>query len=357
MKKRFSLIILVLAAVLLLSGCVMGPRAESAPGLTADETDVYIAYRQYVHKIDLNTGLEKWRYPERGNNTQIIYAPPLEQDGKLLVGDLANKLSQISAETGVVEWTFIQAKGWFQAQPAKNGDLIVAPNSDRNIYGISNDGSLKWTYKSDFGFLSQPRFSENKVIVSSLDHKVIAVDTSNGNELWSFPLKGSVVSSALVNEKGKTIYVGSIGKDFAAIDLESGNEKWSFDAGGSLGSVWGAPVMIENLVVFADESGKIYALDPASGKSVWTADAGGTTVVGPVQIPDGFVIALEDGTIRSYDSKGNPGWAQKVDGQVFSMPVVSGDIIVIGVVKSDYLAYALDLKGNRIWSFNSSNKK
>jgi len=165
MKKHFGLILMLVLAALVLGGCAMGPRADGTPGVSADETAAYVSYQQFVYKIDAATGTEVWRYPQSGSAQIAFYAPPLLADGKLYVGDLANRFQRLSAENGNVDWIFSEAKGWFEAKAATNGTYIIAPNLDRNVYCLTVDGKLIWTYSSEFGFLAEPVVVEDKVYI------------------------------------------------------------------------------------------------------------------------------------------------------------------------------------------------
>ena len=143
-KKTLRSLLIVILAGLLLAGCAMGPRAESTPGISADENQIFVSYMNYVYKLDPVNGKAAWRYPEKSNIKQVFYAPALIDGESIYVGDFANDFLKINA-TGspTVDWTFTEAKGWYQGKAAKDGTLIIAPNSDRNIYAIAKNSCLK----------------------------------------------------------------------------------------------------------------------------------------------------------------------------------------------------------------------
>ena len=147
-KKYLRSFLVVFLAGLILAGCATGPRAESTPGISAAENQIYVSYMNYVYKLDPANGKSVWRYPEKSSVKQVFYAPALIDGDSIYVGDFANDFLKINtAQTPTVDWTFTGAKGWFQGKAAKDRDLIIVPNTDRNIYAISVDNNLVWTHR------------------------------------------------------------------------------------------------------------------------------------------------------------------------------------------------------------------
>jgi len=245
MKKRTGLILLLVLTALILGSCTMGPRAEGAPGVSVDESAAYVAYQQFVYKVDAASGSELWRYPATGSTQVAFYAPPLISDGKVFIGDLANAFHQISAENGSESWNFAQAKGWYEAKAATDGTAIIAPNLDRSVYCLNADGTLRWAYPSKFGFLAEPVIHGDSVYISSLDHNLVALSISSGDVLWKTELTGALVSAPVYDQNSGTLFVGSIGKDVTAVNSETGDILWTFNNDGQMSSVWATPAFDE----------------------------------------------------------------------------------------------------------------
>ena len=60
-KKYLRSFVIILLAGLILAGCATGPRAESTPGISAAENQIYVSYMNYVFKIDAANGKAVWR--------------------------------------------------------------------------------------------------------------------------------------------------------------------------------------------------------------------------------------------------------------------------------------------------------
>ncbi len=354
-KKLLRTLLFVLLAGSLLAGCAMGPRAESTPGISADENHVYVSYMTYMYQLDPATGRVTWRFPEKSNVKQVFYAPALIKGETVYVGDFANDFLKISASgTPSVEWTFEGAKGWYQGKAATDGSLIVAPNTDRKIYALDESKNLVWTHEGNFAYISEPIIVDDMVIVSSQDHKILFLNKTDGTTLREVQLNGAVIASPFYDANTDSVFVGSLANEFVRIDRKSGEIVWSFNADGTLGSVWAEPIMLEGQLILSDNSGKIISLSPETGKQNWQIDAGGSLFGGLAVVEgQGFVAAREDGTITLYGLNQAAIWSRNVDGKIYDTPVVSGNLILVGAIKGSNLVYALNLQGQDVWTFKA----
>ena len=352
-KKYLRSLLIVLLAGLLLAGCAMGPRAESTPGISADENQIFVSYMNYVFKLDPETGKAAWRYPEKSNIKQVFYAPALIDGESIYVGDFANDFLKINAAgTPTVDWTFTDAKGWYQGKAAKEGDLIIAPNSDRNIYAIDENNNLVWTHRNRFAYISEPLILDGMVIVSSQDHKVVFLNKEDGTTIREVALNGAVIAAPIYDPQTDSIFVGTLGSEFVRIDRQSGEIVWRYDGGGTLGSVWAEPIIVDGQVIFNDKTGKIISLSAETGLENWQFLAGGSQPAGLALIDGkGFIVALEDGTVSLYGMDRQAIWSRSVSGNVYNTPVVTNSLILVGAIKGDNLVYAFDFQGQPVWTF------
>lgn len=352
-KKSLRSVLFVLLAGLLLASCAMGPRAESTPGISAGENQIFVSYLNYVYKIDPANGIASWRYPEKSDIKQVFYAPALIDGESVYVGDFANDLLKINvSETPTIEWTFSDANGWYQGKVAKDGNLIIAPNSDRNIYAIDENNNLVWTHEGDFAYISEPLIVDEMVIVSSQDHKIVFLNKADGTTIREVDLNGAVIAPPFYDPQTDSVFVGSLAGEFVRIDRQSGEIVWSFDDVGTLGSVWAEPILVDGQIIFNDKTGKIISLSPETGTENWRLNAGGSMPAGLAWVEGkGFVVALEDGTITLYGMDRQAVWSRIVNGNVYNTPVVTETMVLVGAIKGDNLVYAFDLQGQPVWTF------
>ena len=352
-KKILRSLLMVLLAGLLLASCAMGPRAESTPGISAGENLIFVSYMSYVYQLDPATGIASWRYPEKSNIKQVFYAPALIDGESIYVGDFANDFLKINvAGTPKIDWTFTDAKGWYQGKAAKDGNLIIVPNADRNIYAIDENNSLIWTHRGEFAYISEPLIVEYMVSVSSQDHKVLFLNKKDGTTIREIDLGGAVIAPPFYDAETDSIFVGTLASEFVRISRQTGEIVWRYDGGGTLGSVWAEPILLNGQIIFNDKSGKIVSLSPETGVENWQFSAGGSMPAGLALVEgQGFVAVLEDGTITLYGIDRQAIWSRIVSGKVYNTPVVTETMVLVGAIKGDNLVYAFDIKGQPVWTF------
>jgi len=339
----------------MLAGCATGPRAESTPGISAGENQIFVSYMTYVYQVDPASGMATWRYPEKSNIKQVFYAPALIDGESIYVGDFANDFLKINISgTPRIDWTFTEAKGWYQGKATKDGDLIIVPNSDRNVYAIDENGNLIWTHRGDFAYISEPLVVDEMVIVSSQDHKVVFLNKKDGTTIREVDLGGAVIAPPVYDPQTDSIFCGSLANEFVRIDRQSGEIVWRYDDNGTLGSVWAEPIMVEGQLIFNDKTGKIISLSPETGLENWQLNAGGSMPAGLALIEGkGFVVALEDGTVTLYGLNQQAIWSRIVSGSVYNTPVVTDSMVLVGAIKGEKnkLVYAFDFQGQPVWTF------
>ncbi len=354
-KKAIRLLILLIIAGTIMTGCAAGVRAESTPGTTVTDDSVYLAYLTNLYQIDRVTGAKKSDAVEKVSANVVMYAPPLVADGYVYYGDLANKFHKVSADNlRGHSWTFEGAKGWYQGKAAIADDLIIAPSTDRDIYAINKDtGELVWNYAGDFAFISEPIVVGDKIIVSAQDHHVLVLDSKTGEEIYRVEMVGAVLASPLYDPESDSVFVGSLGHDMISFDLETGKVNWTYGEGKELDSIWGTPILNGNELIFVDKSGMIIALDKNTGEDLWQNNAGGEVIAGAVLVEgEGFLVALENGTINFYAADNHaPLRSITVPGNIYSKPIVDGDQIFVPVINGDALLYTYSTTGVPGWTF------
>ena len=105
----------------------------------------------------------------------------------------------------------------------------------------------------------------------------------------------------------------------------------------------------DGIVVFADQSGVLYALDALSGRALWTQKMGGTCTDAP-KIKNGIVyLGSSAGILKAFSLKdGKVLWQSDLDGEIWSNVAVEGNKVYAHTSKFDF--YALDATtGKRIW--------
>lgn len=352
-KKRILplLALIILSLVLTACGTIVPP--VSWPGVTPDETSglAYVAYNQHVYAVQLENGLERWRFPaEVQGDLTLFAAPQLTTEGQLIVAGYNHKLYSLNPENGLSNWSFSGAGNRFIAAPLAGSGLVYAPNSDHLLYTLNADGRLEWTFPTQEPQWSQPVSDGEVVYLPSMDHFVYAIDAQSGEELWSVDLGGTIVGTPTLSEDG-ILYIGTLNKTVFAVNTQSGRVAWSF---ATQGWAWGGPTLVDGQLIVADFEGFVYALDAARGDESWRVDTGAAITGSPVLFNDSLYVVNEGGKILSLTLDGRSrelALPEAYAGPLYGSPVVAGDLLLIGLANNAAVVIALDADGNVVWNF------
>ena len=229
--KNFRIPIIILSLVVfggILSACSGGAAPGSWPAMTIDPEKklAYVANGAQVAAVDLTNGTEKWRFPAQVQRNQIFNAlPAITEDGQIIVGSYDELLFSIN-ENGQQNWVFDGATNRYYGGALAAGGKIFAPNIDYNLYTLSSTGGREWVFEAGNALWSAPVTDGETLFISSLDHKLYAVDMQTGQQIWvTEDLQGALASSPILTEDG-ILYVGTLGNEMLAIDSSNGKINW-----------------------------------------------------------------------------------------------------------------------------------
>jgi outer membrane protein assembly factor BamB len=349
---------LALLVAIILSGCAggAGSQASSWPGVSVNEDTAYVAYNQHVYAVDLNSGIEKWRYPKEADNSITFYAPPaLTPDGQLIVGGYNNILYSLDPESGQEKWTFSDATSRYIGSALVSERGIFSPNADSQLYALDLNGQPSWKFTTQEANWAQPTADEDCtcIYLSSMDHQLYSIDSENGSQIWKTePLGGSIVGSPALSSDG-VLYTGTFINEILAIDASNGNVIWRFPTDNW---VWGGPQVYDGIVYAGDLSGNLYAIDATNGTAIWKIQPDSAITESPLITEDAIYISTESGTLYSVNHNGATRWSKELGKSLQSSPVQAGEKILVAPTGGDELLIALDVNGNQVWTFTPEQK-
>ena len=363
MKKKLIIVTTILLGAVLLSACVGGAtRGMSWPGLSTDGTLVYLADGPFVFAVSVGDGRAIWRYPGERDNKLVFYAPPaVTPDGLIIVGSAGTDHSLIALNPNDVNpdtnapfeaWKFTGATDHWVAAPLVLENKLFAVNSDGNLYilDLQDQRSVKEASVVELGgrLWSQPTTDGERVYVTSLDHSVIAIDANTYEVLWHQDLGGAVPGSAVLGADGM-LYVGSLASELEQFDPASGNHQPVVDAENW---VWATPSMDGDTLYFSDVDGNVYSFNTTTQSLNWQpVKPNGPVTASPLVREDYVLIATESGSVFALDRNGKVLWSEVVGGKIYTTPVAAGDLTIVAPLETDYYLVALDLNGRQVWTF------
>ena len=367
MRKKLIFVTTILLGAFLLSACAGGPiHGTTWPGLATDGSLIYLADGPFTYAISMGDGREIWRYPAERNGKLIFYSTPaVTPDGLVIVGSAGTDHSLIALSPNDINpdtqapfeaWKFTGAKDHWVAAPLVVNNNLFAVNSDGNLYVLDlQDGkSLKEATVVELGgrLWAQPITDGERVYITSLDHGVFAVDANTHEVVWHEELSGAVPGSAVLSEDGN-LYVGSLDSKLEKFDPATGNHETVLEAENW---VWSTPRLDGDTLYLSDVDGNFYSINTSTSKLNWQPiRPDGPITASPLVREEHILLATESGSIYAIDRDGEVLWSEEIGGKMYTTPVAAGDLTIVAPLETEFYLASFDLNGRQVWTFTPEN--
>lgn len=284
-------------------------------------------------------------FPQGMIPTQLIGPPALGYDGTIYLGCTSNLFAV--SPNGTLKWSFHSQTG--AGTPAIGVDgTIYFTSLSSNFCAVSPQGTLRWTFATAAtGYACPALGPDGTIFFGSTDGRLYAL-YPDGTKRWDY-LIGSGFSkqseSPAIGADG-TVYVGSP-TGFYAFSPD-GARLWEYSAAGT----YGAPAIGTNgTIYFTTEPGYLTALNPG-GSLAWQCDLGTPYILSsPVIDAAGNIYVPSKSTVFCVHPDGTLGWSRSLTGEQIdncSLALCSdGTIVVAGSINS----YGLRADGSIKWQF------
>lgn len=179
-----------------------GPGNLAAP--TPGSSYVYFGGED-LHAIDISTGKEAWRYDEAES---VPSTPEFEETTNRVYVGTSDGAIALNAETGEEVWLVSNqdnkpddySSSEVFGSPTVAGENVYIPNKDGTVFSINKrDGTVNWRYPTTDGYeVGAPTIHDEKAYLAS--KKLHVVNTSNGEELWTYEPEQRVIGSVRIHE-------------------------------------------------------------------------------------------------------------------------------------------------------------
>jgi len=221
-------------------------------------------YSGEVYALSTADGEDIWVYPPKGEGyIGAVVGSPVIANGIIYTSSSDGRVYALNATNGKRKWATDHAladKLW--TSPAVVGDTLYISTFDGHIHALSVETGelLDWSFQSEAGFASAPVIYEDTIFLGSFDLYLYAIEIGSNVSMWRFPQEKPAGkwfwASPIVNEG--VVYAGCLDGKLYAIEAETGEELWEFDAASPIVT---SPVLMDNLLTIADESGTVYVFD------------------------------------------------------------------------------------------------
>ncbi|MFW7379390.1 MAG: PQQ-binding-like beta-propeller repeat protein [Oligoflexus sp.] len=236
-------------------------RFISRPLAFAGNTIVAVNVDQQVFGLDSETGNRKWVYDAGRPSSLVVQgaAAPIISGQQILLGTANGEIHSIDLTTGRVNWKHSPRFSEFRfrdvvGQLAVFNQSLLAARYDGKLMALDiGNASSRVVWENDFSSITSTAFRDGILYVGLLNGDVIAVNASNGKQIWKTQT-GETVYSLTTGES--TLYVGGSDGRISALANRDGLLLWHDDLQGSLTQ---APLLVDGLLYFATGLKVLYA--------------------------------------------------------------------------------------------------
>jgi outer membrane protein assembly factor BamB len=312
---------IALGAVLVLSACSSDRRSEV---LIGNRVGLYDVLKD--QSLPQEPPLEKTEISLPAAKTNVTWAQPWGSPSARIAHPALPQTLELAWSTDIGAGN--SRKQRLSAAPVVSRDAIFTLDSAAKVTAVSKSGAVLWSRsinpasdRPDEASTGALSYAQGRLYVVSNFGRVIVLDASTGDEIWTQDLDATSSAPPTYND-GLLYVIG--GDDTAwALDAKTGRIRWQIGTSSSVANVMGAPspALSRDLAVFAFGNGDIQAVFRRGGLRRWS-----TTVVGE-----------------------RPGYALSKIGDITAPPVIDGARIYVGNQSGRTVALALE-SGERLWT-------
>jgi outer membrane protein assembly factor BamB len=246
----------------------------------------------------------------------------------------------------------------FRFDPAHHG---VKP--DETILSPANVANLttKWRTNIGGGCFASASVVNGRLYTAdtgSANGKLHALDSTTGQELWTFPadaLPGDFAFASPAVVDGVVYYaVNRVDPFVFAVNATTGTEIWRHI--GPFAQIISSPNVVDGRVYVAFDDGTIEALDAANGQPIWSVIHPGGAYSSPAVADGRLYIAIHNSGLLALDANtGSQLWLAPMPGPQWSSPAVENGRVFVGA-RDDHKLHAFDaVNGNTLWTATTNN--
>lgn len=238
-----------------------GDVVHASPAI-ADGTLYVGSWDSYFYALDAATGKERWRF-KTGEDAEIhnqvgIQSSAAVADGMVFFGCRDSHLYALDAHTGEKRWAYSGNGSWVISSPAVKDGKVYFDTSDTSlvIEADAKSGTVLHSFNLNHWYLySSPAVAGGMMYLGSTQGKLVGVDLNGFTPVWTFETDGMKQHGATYTKSDGTPDMVAIFRSDFYDDMVAGVDRVM-----SMGSILGAPVIVESEIYFGSADGNVYAL-------------------------------------------------------------------------------------------------
>jgi len=311
-----------------------------------------------IWRVDLNPRI---RRDGKGYGGGIAFA-----NGKVFVASGYRFVAAVDAASGSVLWK-ANVGTPIHSAPTVSGDRVFVVTTDNTLLTFdAATGEPEWQYQAlvepaRILQASSPAISGETIVSGFSSGELVALRTTNGNELWSSSLTRTARTTALSEIRdiaGRPVifrgdvFAGSHSGVFAAVDFRTGEVRWDLPV-----ITTATPWAAGDVVYIVSKAGEVICVGRESGQIYWIRDLNeGRSQVrknelfgferrnrsfwtGVILASNRLIAASDDGRLVAIDPKTGEVQSYLNIGRPASLtPVVAGNMVYVFTEAGDIVA-------------------
>lgn len=275
-----------------------------------------------LYALDGADGTESWQSPP----DQVATTRPTVGAGVVVVGNEDGLLRAYDVTDGAIQWTY-DVHGTVEAAPAIEDDVVYTTSARGEAYLID---AKRGDRRTAFGHASRSvcaiAAGQDSILFASVRGGVESRSTTDGRKRWRCVPDQAVAAPPVV--AGDRAFVASIDDNAVlAIDRVTGTVEAQFEASDA---VWGRPIVTDDTLVVADQSGVVSAFDRGRATPRWQVEVEGSVWAGPVVENERVYLADDVGEVYAFDVDGGELLGQfAADAPITTAPAVAAGAVFV----------------------------
>jgi outer membrane protein assembly factor BamB len=284
-------------------------------------------------------------------------APASAVDSILFVGTLIGEVHTIRLATGEGMGTTDFGSAIVGTPIPDGDDLYISLTHDETSMLAYNlrSGRTEWkVYAGDIE--SSPLLMGEKLLVTTLEGRLIALNKATGVTLWTFDAgtpEHPVMIHSSPSSDGTRIFFGADDGFLYAVKAADGTGEWK---GATAGPLTASPSVSDGCVYIGSTDRTLYAFDAATGAPRWKRGLGSGIVASQAVDGEHVYAGTTGGVFFCLNKKdGSVVWSDTAGSLYSAPPLVSGQVVYAGC--ADRTLYAFDAgSGARLWEFKTEGR-
>lgn len=298
----------------------------------------------------------------RGRDYMPVKSPPVLVEGRVYIGNDDTHQYCYDAETGDLLWRYESAR------PSLKGNVCVSQVAKGKVYWTTYDGVVRcadavtgehvWATKADLNLHSAPcldlprtrlflgtEFDKQPTLFGLGD--IIALDSSNGHELWRFKTRNMVPATPAYCERTNMVVCGSNDFHVYLLDADTGTCRAKLP---TKGEVKGKCAVVDGRAIAVTVTGNVYGIDLRARCISWERNIGKSTIHAyPLIVDDMVIVANQANHVMALDVvtgavrwlttlRGSVPWGPIAYGGILLMTTTNGHVVLLNAKTGEKLA-------------------